>query len=277
MNEARSFSVHPIGFVRSPFTTKVEAPRQAVVARDVTGTIELLPAYEHALADVEGFERLWILFWFDRVDASGFRAKVQPPRSDRKRGVFATRSPHRPNPIGLSAVRLERVEGCTLFVRELDLLDGTPVLDVKPYVAYADAFPDARAGWLDEREPRDRHEPRDPSDPRDPRDPLASWTVRFHDDAEAHLAWISAHSELDLRERITAALSLGPTPLPYRRIKKMPDGSLVLAVKDWRARFSVEERTIVVERIASGYRTSELTNGTTPAHLLQRAFVERFG
>src|SRR4051812_28085149 len=101
-----SFEVRPIGFVRSPFHEKVEAPRQATVAGDVVGEIEILPEHEDALADLGGFSRIWVLFWFDRAAGRSVSSKVQPPRSAAKRGVFATRSPHRPNPIGLSAVRL---------------------------------------------------------------------------------------------------------------------------------------------------------------------------
>ncbi len=143
--------VRSIGIVRSPFVEKVQAPRQACAGRDALGRIEILPRYEHALADLSGFDRIWVLFWFDR--ARDAPAKVLPPRSSVKRGVFATRSPHRPNPIGMSAVRLERIEGLTLFVRDLDILDQTPVLDLKPYLPYADAFPDAKTGWLEAPNP----------------------------------------------------------------------------------------------------------------------------
>src|SRR5262252_9269161 len=96
----------PIGVLSTPFREKMSAPRQAALARGVEGTIELLPMYEHALADLAGIERIWVLFWFHLAD--GWRAKVLPPRSTRRRGLFATRAPHRPNPIGLSAVRLVR-------------------------------------------------------------------------------------------------------------------------------------------------------------------------
>lgn len=256
-----TFTVRPVGVVRSPFKEKVEAPRQAVVAHDVPAIVEVFPAYEHALADVATFERLWILFWFDRAETEGLRNKVQPPRSDRKRGIFATRSPHRPNPIGLSAVRLDRVEGRLLHVRDLDLLDGTPVLDVKPYLPYADAFPNAGAGWLDDRRAD------------------AAWSVAFTRDAEEQLAWIAERSQLDLRARVVAALSLGPAPLPYRRIKIASDGA-VLAVKDWRVHFTAPAsdatRTITVRRIATGYRPREIAAGTDPALALHRAFVARF-
>lgn len=251
--------VRPVAFVRSPFREKVEAPRQGTVTSGAAGTVEVLPAYQDALTDLDGFDRIWLVFWFDR--ASGWRPKVLPPRSDAKRGVFATRSPHRPNPIGMSAVRLERVDGLALHVRDLDLVDGTPILDVKPYLPYADAFPDAAAGWLEVRDPR------------------APWSVAFEPPAALALAWIAAETGLDLRARVEAALALGPQPHAYRRIKATSDGGRVLAVKAWRARFREEEgaRRLVVERIASGYRPREIAEGREPVHAVHRAFVERFG
>lgn len=256
------FTVRPIGFVRSPFHEKVEAPRQAVAdgGRDVEGRIEMLPEHEHALDDLEGFDRIWVIFWFH--EAKGARAKVLPPRSDRKRGLFATRSPNRPNPIGMSAVRLVRVDGLVLHVRDLDLIDGTPVLDIKPYVPYADAFPDAKTGWLTAADPR------------------PSWDVRFTPEAEQQLAWLDAEGlVLGLRARIAEALVLGPQPHPYRRIKKTDSGELVLAVKEWRARFSVDSSAsaITVDAIRTGYRPRELATGVDPALAVHRAFVTRFG
>jgi tRNA-Thr(GGU) m(6)t(6)A37 methyltransferase TsaA len=259
------FSVRPIGFVRSPFVEKVEAPRQAVAegAEGVAGRIEVLPEHEHALSDLDGFDRIWLLFWFHEAGGTA-RSKVLPPRSDRKRGVFATRSPHRPNPIGMSAVRLERVDGLVLHVRDLDLIDGTPVIDIKPYIPYADAFPDAKSGWVGSVGTVD---------------PRAAWAVAFTPEAEAQLAWLAAEGlALDLRTRIQEALALGPQPHPYRRIKKTDDGGLLLAVKEWRARFSVDPATssMEVETLRSGFRARELA-GTDPALALHRAFVARFG
>lgn len=258
MDQNRALVVRPIGFVRSPFNEKVEAPRQAVL-NDTPGTVEVLPAYQDALSDLGGFERIWLLFWFDRSE--GWKPKVLPPRSDAKRGVFATRAPHRPNPIGLSAVRLERVDGLVLHIRDLDLVDGTPVIDIKPYIPYADAFPDASAGWLDVEDPR------------------AAWTVLVDPGAEERLAWIAAATGLDVRERVTASLALGPQPHAYRRIKETADGRRVLAVKEWRAFFTADEasRTLTVFRVASGYRPKEIATGSEPVHAVHRAFVERFG
>jgi tRNA (adenine37-N6)-methyltransferase len=249
--------VTPIGWVHCPLVEKVRAPRQPSAAGAAAGRIEIEPRWEHALADLEGFSRIWVLFWFDR--ATSAPSKVLPPRSAVKRGVFATRSPHRPNPIGISAVRLERIEGLTLFVRDLDLLDGTPVLDLKPYLAYADAFPDSKMGWLEAS------------------DPLPSWEVAFQERAEAQLAWIAQHGELDLRARIVELLSLGPAPHPYRRIRRLDGGASLLAVKQWRARFAAEQRRITVEAVCSGYRARDLASGEGSDLELHRAFVSAFG
>jgi tRNA-Thr(GGU) m(6)t(6)A37 methyltransferase TsaA len=105
------------------------------------------PCYAEALTDIEGFERLWLVYWFDR--AAPYRPLITPFLDDRPRGVLATRSPTRPVPIGLSAVRLLERRGCTLEVSDLDVLDGTPLLDLKPYVPRFDAW-GGRAGWVDD-------------------------------------------------------------------------------------------------------------------------------
>ncbi len=127
---SRELTIEPIGYVRTAIKFKDEAPRQPRASGGASGRIELLSGrnYEHALLDIEGWDHIWVLFWF-HLNA-GWRPKVLPPRSTSgRKGVFATRSPHRPNPIGLSAVRLERIEGLTLHVHDIDMLDGTPVLD----------------------------------------------------------------------------------------------------------------------------------------------------
>jgi tRNA-Thr(GGU) m(6)t(6)A37 methyltransferase TsaA len=246
----------PIGVVHSPFVDKSSAPRQPAAARDVAGTVELFdtPGMTDAACDLEGWDHLWIVFVFHR--AGGFRPKVAPPRSvGRRLGVLATRSPHRPNPIGLSVVRLERVEGLVLHVRGMDMIEGTPVLDVKPYVAYTDAIVDAKEGWLAEADPR------------------PAWDVRFEPAAEAALAFLVEHG-VDLRAPVTQALSLGPEPHAYRRIRR-DDRGLALAWKDWRARFVVDGHAIVVTAIVTGYRPRQLAEGEAPpVHL---AFAAAFG
>lgn len=259
MADSAALVIEPIGIAHTPFVEKLDAPRQAVIASGVEGTIELFPGrgFEDALSDIEQWTHLWILFWFHLNE--GWRPKVMPPRSDRKRGVFATRSPHRPNPIGLSAVTLLRVEGLTLHVRDVDLLDGTPVIDIKPYVAYADAI-DAGGGWLN---------------PNDPKDPATTYSVTFAALAQAQLAFL-ADRGIALQAKLEQALSLGPQPHAYRRIKRDGDRYFI-AIKDWRARFAVEGRVIAVESIHTGVRPRELAESQTDDAIPHRAFVDQFG
>ena len=156
MTDTPSYSFRPLGFIASPYTRRIDAPHQAsVVAGTVNretaeATLELSENVPlEALRDLAGFERIWLIYVFHL--SGGWGPLVRPPRRSLvKRGVLATRSPDRPNPIGLSAVELLGIDGRTLRLRGVDLLDGTPVLDVKPYVPYADAFPKAKAGWIDD-------------------------------------------------------------------------------------------------------------------------------
>ena len=150
-----TIELQPIGIIHSCFKEKFGIPRQAGLVREATATLELLPPWdrEEALRGLEGFSHVWILFLFHGVAQQGWRPMVRPPRlgGNKRIGVFASRSPFRPNPIGLSAVELgaiERRDGRLLLeLRGVDLLDGTPVLDIKPYVPYADSIPDARGGF----------------------------------------------------------------------------------------------------------------------------------
>ena len=284
-----ALTVRPIGVVRSPFKEKREAPRQPAAARDVTATVELFPepGMEHAVEDVASCTHLWLVFWFH--EAHDFRPKVLPPRSaGERRGVLATRSPHRPNPIGLSVVRLDRVEGLTLHIRDVDMIDGTPVLDVKPYVPYTDSVPDARVGWL---------APLVEADPEGQGlgltrgggggaaraiDPERGFEVIFDARAEEVLSVLRAMG-IDLAPSIVGVLSLGPQPHPYRRIRRSKTGGdLILAVKDWRARFVAEGRRIRVTAIETGYRPQQLFGeeavALDPVALAaHRAVLERFG
>lgn len=143
---APPFLLTPIGHVRSAQVVHHEAPRQSGLGRGAEGRIELVQGMQNGLPDLEGFSHLWVLFWCHL--ARGRPLQVKPPRDRRKRGVFATRSPQRPNPLGLSCVRLLRIEKRVLHIADHDLLDGTPVLDLKPYLPYCDSVPDARIGYV---------------------------------------------------------------------------------------------------------------------------------
>jgi tRNA (adenine37-N6)-methyltransferase len=248
-----TLSLAPIGYVRSLSATKVQAARQPRAAAGAPARIELLPGhnFEHALEDLARWKLIWVVFWFHQNRS--WRPKVLPPRSTTgRKGVFATRSPHRPNPIGLSVVRLERVDGLVLHILDADMLDGTPVLDLKPYVAYTDAHPEGGEGWLSDGAPAGADMP--------PDDPLPAFEVRFDPQAAEQAAWIQAHSDLPLAARINETLALGPAPHPYRRIRRTSAG-LQLAVKEWRVRFTVAGREVSVTGVDSGYRDSQLAAG----------------
>lgn len=216
--ERTEFTMRPIGVVRTAANKRYDAPRQPGWDDAATAaTIELYAGmnFEQALRDLEGCERIWLLTVFDRVNH--WKPLVQPPRGRAKRGVFATRSPYRPNPIGLSCVRLIGIVGRRVHVEDTDLLDGTPVLDIKPYVAYADAFPDSSLAWMDEIDAR-------------------PYTVIWECDA----------ADVPSEHRVYAEriLSADPLPHPYRRIRAVDDHSYVLAVERSRILYSIVEATV---------------------------------
>ena len=136
----------PIGLIHTPFTQKDRTPIQPYRSR-AEGRVELLPEYEGGLKHLEGFSHIILLYFFHHADP-GYELTVTPFLDDEPKGLFATRYPRRPNPIGLSVVRLVRREGRMLHVDGIDVLDGTPLLDIKPYVPPFDAFPEATLGWL---------------------------------------------------------------------------------------------------------------------------------
>jgi tRNA-Thr(GGU) m(6)t(6)A37 methyltransferase TsaA len=147
------FSPQPIGHIKSPYHETRQIPKGPGAKHDAEGTLEILPQFAAGLADIEGFSHLFVLWVFDRSE--GFELLGTPPIDDRPHGVFATRSPRRPNPIGLTVVQLLGREDNVLRVRGLDMLDGTPILDLKPYLSSVP--PEAiRRGWLAEAEARRR-------------------------------------------------------------------------------------------------------------------------
>ncbi len=137
----------PIGTVHSPFPDPVGVPIQPSRADGVEGTVEVLPEFEEGLSDLDGFSHIVLVTWLHRSE--GYRLRTVPFLDTEERGLFSTRSPRRPNPIGLSVVRLLGVDGCILKVADLDLVDGTPVLDIKPYIREFDERPEFRSGWLE--------------------------------------------------------------------------------------------------------------------------------
>ena len=138
----------PIGTIHTPFTERAGMPIQPPGAGGVLGTADILPEYRPGLKDLDGFSHVVLIYAFHQSE--GFALEVTPFMDTVPRGLFSTRAPRRPNPIGLSIVELDRIEGGTLHLRNVDMLDGTPLLDIKPYVPDFDAPPATRVGWLEE-------------------------------------------------------------------------------------------------------------------------------
>ncbi len=201
-----SYAFEPIGVLRSCFKEKFGIPRQSGLVSEAAGVIKLRddPFFRNAVRELETFSHVWVIFVFHRHDARHWKPTVRPPRlgGARKVGVLASRSPHRPNPIGLSAMRLERVDldapgGIEIHVSGVDVLDETPVLDIKPYLPYADSIPDARSGWAEE--------------------PISRTPVEFSDQALRSIDEISRASHPHLRKLIEEMLTIDPRPAFQQR------------------------------------------------------------
>jgi len=238
-------TLQPIGYVRTGSRLKFEAPSQPNAESPEVNRIELLPGkqFELALQDLEGFDRIWLIWWFDRNQT--WRPRVMPPRGPAKRrGVFATRSPHRPNPLGLTCVPLLSVSGLVLEVGPLDLTDGTPIFDIKPYLRYADAHPDSSLGWIEEIETADA-----------PR-----YHIRIDPLAERQLEWLREQRQIDFTDRAFEILSRDPTPHRTRRILEMAPGHFRIACGPWRMFFRVQRGEVIIEAIASGISAETLSS-----------------
>jgi tRNA-Thr(GGU) m(6)t(6)A37 methyltransferase TsaA len=146
--EEQTISYRPIGVVHSPHTEPQQTPVQPVFAQGIDGTVEVFDEFAEGLDDLDAFSHIYLVFHMHR--SPGVQLKVTPYLDDEPRGVFATRGPWRPNPVGFSVVRLLGREGNTLRVRDVDILDGSPLLDIKPYVARFDTRADVSSGWQDE-------------------------------------------------------------------------------------------------------------------------------
>lgn len=252
----KTLTLRPIGHIRTPKPHKFDALHQPAETAEETNTLELLPGhdYEQALSDVSGFSRIWLLWWFHRNDS--WKPMVQPPRGPvQKRGVFATRSPHRPNPLGMSPVRLLRIEGRRLILGPCDLVDGTPVFDIKPYIPAYDAFPDERAGWTEAVAAAEAAPP--------------AYTVVFEPLARTQAEWLATHWRTDFRPRLTELLTRDPSPHRTRRIRRRSDGFLEIGCGAWRARYSVAGDTVMIHALGAGYMPAFLNDPARP-HIPER-------
>jgi len=141
-----SFTVKPVGVIHSTFKQVQGTPIQTAFAKDAKGLVEVFDEYTSGLKDLDGFERIWLIYWFHLC--KDYKLLVTPYMDIEPRGLFATRAPSRPNPIGISPVKLEKVEFNRIYFIGADILDGTPLLDIKPYSPKFDCFDVVRDGWL---------------------------------------------------------------------------------------------------------------------------------
>jgi tRNA-Thr(GGU) m(6)t(6)A37 methyltransferase TsaA len=262
-----TLTLQPIGFLATPKQAKFQARHQPAEAEPERNVLELLPGcgYELALRDLAGFSRIWLVWWFHRN--TGWRPQVLPPRGPaQRRGVFATRSPHRPNPLGLTPVQLIAVEGRRLILGACDLVDGTPVFDIKPYIPAYDAFPDERGGWLAEVETALSAPP--------------PYTVQLAAPAAVQAEWLRTTWSVDFCPRLFELLARDPTPHRTRRIRpRRHTPHFEIGCGGWRAVFAVEGKTVTVLELEPGYPRRFLVDPKRegmPDGAAQLAFLERW-
>jgi tRNA-Thr(GGU) m(6)t(6)A37 methyltransferase TsaA len=246
--DPQPLSFEPIGVIRTHMRTKFDSPHQPKNSNEERNVIELYPGkgYDVAVRNLATFDRIWLVWWFHKN--STWRPLVLPPRGDAiRRGLFATRSPHRPNPIGITAVPLLGVEKLNIIVGNTDLVDGTPILDIKPYIPTVDAFPDASMGWISSVEEK-LLQPN-------------SYTVNYSPLATAQLAWLHSEWNIDFMGRAHDVLSRDPTIHRTRRIRKWQDDQLQMGCGGWRIIFTVTGLEVSIVKITPGYPDSLLLRG----------------
>lgn len=226
--------------------SKFETPCQPEAISEETNLIELLDGhqFELALKDLGSFDTIWLIWWFDRN--KDWKPTVLPPRGPAtRRGVFATRSPHRPNPIGITCVRLISVHERSLTVGPLDLLDGTPILDIKPYLTTVDCHPGASLGWLEAVEQEERKPPK--------------FKIDVSPKAELQIRWLKSEWNIDFTVRAFSLLTRDPTPNRTRRIIRMDD-RFRLACGAWRLYFRVWQDVVIIDEVGKGYSDESLAS-----------------
>ena len=267
-----SVMMNPIGYYFGASKVKQELPRQASLnlsANSHLGEVRLEKHlnYEQALEGLDGFRRIWLIFGFHQNQT--WRPKVLPKNFDQKVGIFATRSPYRPNNIGMSCVELESVKGLCLKIRGADLLDGSPVFDIKPYIQYADSFSGEQAlapgcWWR----------------------PSKVFTLEWSEQASEKSSWlrdrIGPSLDFNLLQLVQTQLETEPFDVKRKRIRQLGPESWELAFRTWRIHYSVDEtqRHVSILDICSGLlcegRTDESVPGPVNSLQLHRHFVADF-
>ncbi len=217
-----------IGFLSSELKQRYQTPHQGVLAKNSTAVIHLNPKenFEQSVKDLDGFERIWIIYLFHLN--KNWKPLVSPPRYlNGKIGVFATRAPYRPNQIGLSCVKLDKVEGLKIFISESDILDGTPILDIKPYLPYSDSFPSVKTGWVKS-------------------DLTEMFSIVFNAKSKKFAEELKSDKNINLFDYARIQLEFNPTDLSRKRIsktnpKRYDKEIYVLSYQDWHIHYIVDE------------------------------------
>lgn len=244
MTKQKEFIFHAIGKIESAAKYRYELPRQSVFASEGAFLRWNERKYADCAADLTGFDRIWLVWVFDRNENEKWHTKVRVPVPAEKDSysVFATRSPYRPNPIGISAVELLEITPEGLKLGACDLLDGTAVLDVKPYIPEVDAFPDAKAGWRDNIDSSEFE---------------IIWSSRAAEQAD----FILENGNFDLRNFCDVQLKYRPTDSSRKRVGKIADSeNYLLHFRTWNIIFSYDEEKSLINilEITSNYSSSDL-------------------
>lgn len=250
------------------FSVRHQPTREAIEQGVVRAYIELNNDSKlvAGLRDLEGFSHIWLLWWFHLNET--WRPLVLPPRGRKqKRGVFATRSPHRPNAIAQTATTLHGIAGRRIFIGDCDAISGTPVFDIRPYIAQYDAFPAATNGWIGEVEAQ-----------------IAAslpYEVEWSELAQAQAAWLREQCAVDFTSRVDETLRVDPSPHRTRRIKRAVNNLMRFDCGAWRVFFSIDEpmRRVTVKYLTAGFPLSVLNNtnyGDVPDGQAQLSFLTRW-
>ena len=256
-----SMEIESIGFFRCAEVHRYDAARQPAASQNNSGTIELKPGrnFEQALSHLEGFSHVWLLFQFHKNDH--WKPMVRPPRGNHKVGVFASRTPYRPNSIGMSCVRLGAIRGLRIDVHDHDLLDGTPILDIKPYIPYADSVPEASSGWLDDTVG-------------------AEYAIEQSATFQRHIAWLKERDVGCIEAFLVQQLSFEPSNSEKKRVRHLEADSWEIAYRTWRVVFTLDETEmrITLQSVHSGYSDADLADPNDPHNdkEIHRAFVNDY-
>lgn len=245
-----NFQFKAIGYIKSKRKYTSESNRQAVLDNsNEDAYIELLSQqnFEQALQNLDEFNYIWLIFVFHQNYNQNYKPMIQPPRgSTKKVGVFATRAPHRPNPIGISAVKIKKIDGLKIYIEGHDLIDNTPILDIKPYLKYSDSFTSATDGWLK----------------------FETFNIEYSNVATQKIEWFN-QNEIPISEFIKVQLGSDPTNQKTKRIQQIDD-FFVISYRTWRIKYyllnkdSSSNNQLFVVDIYSGYTEDDLRNPDDP-------------